>query len=765
MYFSYVWAAIAKHNIYGEKMFKQPMGNLSDAIEMGLNEEEFNRINEILGRQPNYTELSIFSVMWSEHCSYKNSILELKKLPRGGKRCLVEAGEENAGLIDINDGHAIAFKIESHNHPSAVEPYQGAATGVGGIMRDIFTMGARPLASLNSLRFGPIEESAKNRHLFENVVKGIGDYGNCIGVPTIAGEVYFEDSYSDNCLVNAMTIGLVDADKTASATAGKGANPVFIFGATTGRDGIHGATFASEELTEESEEKKSSVQVGDPFMEKLLLEATLEMIEEDILVGIQDMGAAGITCSTTEMSGKTGSGMNIDLEKVPQRETGMHPYEIMLSESQERMLAVVKKGQEKRIKEICDKWDIICEEIGIVTDNGKVTIYWHGEQVAEVPAYDLVLGGGAPVYKREFKKPSYIDQKHQYDVKKHINDKQIKDNFITVMTSSNIISRNWIYSQFDTQVRTNTIILPGGDASVFRIKGTNKAIASKVDCNGRYVYLNPNRGTQIAVAEAARNVVCTGAEPLAITNNLNFGNPYSPEMFYLFREAVDGMRKACEVFDTPVTGGNVSFYNESNRMAVYPTPSIGMLGLLENYKLARTSWFKKSGDMIYLVGAKTKSELGASEWLKSVHGLVEGDCPDIDLDFEKSLHTFVRKAIANGFVASAHDCSDGGLVVALAEACIQGSESSIGAKISVEMNALSQTELLFSETQSRVVISVPTDQDELFRALISKEKFPVEHIGTVGGDSLRINDFFDIKVEEFRDLYMNQMSKIMSKDK
>ena len=741
-------------------MFEQPMGTLEDALGMGLLKEEFERINEILGRQPNYTELSIFSVMWSEHCSYKNSINELKKLPRGGERCLVEAGEENAGLIDIGDGDALAFKIESHNHPSAVEPYQGAATGVGGIMRDIFTMGARPLAALNSLRFGKLENNPRNRYLFENVVKGIGDYGNCLGIPTIAGEVYFEESYTDNPLVNAMTLGVMDASKMASATAGKGANPVFIFGSTTGRDGIHGATFASVELSEESEENKSSVQVGDPFMEKLLLEATLEMIDAGFLVGIQDMGAAGITCSTSEMSGKTGSGMKIDLEKVPLREEGMHPYEIMLSESQERMLAVVEKGREQEIYDICEKWDILCAEIGVVTDDGHVEILWHGDRVAKVPAYDLVLGGGAPVYEREYKRPEYMDKKHAFDFST-LPKTDVKEDFIKLMSSTNVVSRRWIYEQFDTQVRTNTVVLPGGDASVIRLKDSDKAIASKVDCNGRYVYLNPNKGTQIAVTEAARNVACTGAEPLAITNNLNFGNPYDPEMFYLLREAVDGMRQACETYNTPVTGGNVSFYNESENMAVYPTPSIGMVGLLDHHKFAMTSWFKAEGDLIYLVGANTKAELGGSEWLKVVHDKVEGDCPDVDLDYAHKLHDFIRRAICNSFVASAHDCAEGGLAVALAESCIQSKKHTIGATVTIDSD-LTETELLFSETQSRIIVSVAPAQQELFEAFVASSKMDAMQIGTVGGTSLKINTL-EIDVEEFNDSYQNTISRIMSK--
>ncbi len=743
-------------------MFKQPMGTLDHAIEMGLNEEEFKRINEILGRQPNYTELSIFSVMWSEHCSYKNSILQLKTLPRGGERCLVEAGEENAGLIDIGDGKALAFKIESHNHPSAIEPYQGAATGVGGIMRDIFTMGARPLAALNSLRFGEIKNNNRNRYLFEKVVKGIGDYGNCLGIPTIAGEVYFEDCYSDNPLVNAMTLGVMEAKHMASATAGKGSNPVFIFGSTTGRDGIHGATFASIELTEESESKKSSVQVGDPFMEKLLLEATLELIESGILIGIQDMGAAGITCSTTEMSGKTGSGMNIDLEKVPLREDGMNPYEIMLSESQERMLAVVKKGQEEIIRQICNKWDILCEEIGVVTDDGLVTVNFNGEQVAQVPAFDLVLGGGAPVYTRDTKKPSYIDKKKEYDLSS-LPDTNPQEDFIKLLSSSNIVSRNWIYSQFDTQVRTNTTILPGGDASMIRVKGTQKAIAAKIDCNARYVYLNPKQGTSIAVAEAARNVSCTGAEPLAITNNLNFGNPYDPEMYYLFTESILGMKEACEVFHTPVTGGNVSFYNESEKSAVYPTPTIGMVGLLEDYSKAVHSHFKNIGDIVLVIGKETKPELGASEWLKAIHELVEGEIPSINLEYEKSLQDALRKLIANGLINSAHDCAEGGLSIALLECCIKSKNENLGINANVK-TSLNPTQFLFSETQSRIIVSLSPEKLDQVCSFLSETNINYENIGTVIEDGFKINNDIQFKsIEQISDIYLSTLSKIMDK--
>ncbi len=737
----------------------EPKVTLELALQHGLTEEEFERIKEILGRVPTYTELGIFSVMWSEHCSYKNSIAELKKLPRSGGRLLVSAGEENAGLVDIGDGLAICFKIESHNHPSAVEPYQGAATGVGGIMRDIFTMGARPIAALDSLRFGNLDKP-RNRYLFDGVVRGIADYGNCLGVPTVAGEVYFEDCYTGNPLVNAMTVGLVKHQETASAVARGEGNPVFIIGSRTGRDGIHGATFASEELSEDNEERRPNVQVGDPFTEKLLLEATLEMIQARILVGIQDMGAAGITCSTTEMSAKGNSGMVIDLDKVPVREEGMSAYEIMLSESQERMLAVVKKGQEAKMREICRKWELICEEVGYVTDEPLLKVYHHGKKVAEVPPYYCVLGGGAPVYHREYQRPEYLDTIHQYDFTRLEPIVDLREAFVKVFSSLNIVSKRWVYEQYDHMVQTNTAVLPGGDAAVVRIKGTRKAIAMKTDGNGRYVYLNPRRGAQIAVAEAARNVVCTGAEPLAITNCLNFGNPYKPEMFYLFREAVAGMGEACRVFNTPVTGGNVSFYNESPDSAVYPTPVIGMVGLIEDIDYITTANFKQAGDLIYLIG-ETKPEIGGSEFLKEYYGAVMGDAPEIDLELEKRMQATLLQAIRKGWIKSAHDCSDGGVAVALAESCIIQRESPIGATILTEWITMRPEWWMFSETQSRVVVSIQPEDRPEFEQFFRKNDIPVFLIGTVGGDELRFQHWFSISLEELQEIYYRTIEKIM----
>ncbi len=595
---------------------QDPIVNLELAKELGLTEDEYNLVIKILGRIPTYTELGIYSVMWSEHCSYKSSILEIKKLPRSGGRLLVSAGEENAGLVDIGDGLAVAFKIESHNHPSAVEPYQGAATGVGGILRDIFTMGARPIAALNSLRFGeiitplaPLEGGKagsngfdRTKYLFKNVVKGIGDYGNCFGVPTVSGEIYFDDSYKDNPLVNAMAVGIVKTNQVAKAIAKGEGNPVFIVGSSTGRDGIHGATFASEEISEKSESKRPSVQVGDPFTEKLLMEASLELIRSGTIIGMQDMGAAGITCSTSEMSAKGNAGMEINLDLVPVREEKMSAYEIMLSESQERMLVVIEKGKEGTAKQIFEKWDLNCVEVGKVTNDGRLKVHYQGKLVADVPAETLVLGGGAPVYVRESKEPEYLKTIKQFDYTSLKEPNDLNDVLLKLLSSPNIANKNWVYEQYDTQVRTNTVILPGGDASVMRIKDTNKALSMKTDCNGRYVYLNPYKGGLIAVCESARNVACTGAEPVAVTNCLNFGNPYKPEVFHMFREAVRGIGDACRVLNTPVTGGNVSFYNESPDYAVYPTPVIGMMGIMDDIKHVTTSYFKDKDDIIAVIG-------------------------------------------------------------------------------------------------------------------------------------------------------------------
>ncbi|OIO16020.1 MAG: phosphoribosylformylglycinamidine synthase II [Ignavibacteria bacterium CG1_02_37_35] len=735
----------------------EPEITLALAIEHGLNEEEYEKICKILGRTPNFTELGIFSVMWSEHCSYKNSIALLKTLPRSGGKLLVGAGEENAGLVDIGDGLAVAFKIESHNHPSAVEPYQGAATGVGGIMRDIFTMGARPIASLNSLRFGSLKD-ARTRYLFNGVVKGIGDYGNSFGVPTVAGEVYFDECYQGNPLVNAMAVGIVKVGQTASATAEGEGNPVMIVGSSTGRDGIHGATFASVEISEESEAKRTSVQVGDPFTEKLLLEASLEIIKEDLIVGIQDMGAAGISCSTSEMSAKGKSGMKIDLSKVPLREAGMSAYEIMLSESQERMLVVAKKGWEDRVKEIFEKWDLHCEIIGTVTTNGKLEIEYHGEKKAELPAYELVLGGGAPVYHRETVEPQYLFETRNYPLDSVPQPENLSETFLKVFSSPNIVSKKWVYEQYDSMVRTNTVVGPGCDAAVVRIKGTNKAVVMKTDCNGRYVYLNPKEGTKIAVAESARNVVCSGGTPLAITNCLNFGNPYKPEIYWQFTKANEGLGEACRYFDTPVTGGNVSFYNESPDTSVYPTPVIGMVGLIEDCNYVMTSYFKNEGDLIYLLGEDFE-EIGGSEYLKVIHGVVAGEIPKIDLPKEKQLHEIVLELISKKLINSAHDVSDGGIITALAECCVMKESKQFGAEISIQI--LTREDLsLFSESQSRVIVSVPAEKKEEFDALLFGKFFPVARIGKVGGNSFLLNGH-KINLLLLSNIYFNTISKLM----
>jgi phosphoribosylformylglycinamidine synthase len=740
----------------------EPEVNLGLAIEHGLNEDEYDRIIKILGRIPTFTELGIFSVMWSEHCSYKNSIAQLKTLPRSGGRLLVGAGEENAGLVDIGDGLAIAFKIESHNHPSAVEPYQGAATGVGGIMRDIFTMGARPIASLNSLRFGTLD-NARTRYLFAGVVKGIGDYGNSFGVPTVAGEVYFDESYQGNPLVNAMAVGIVKTSAFASAVAKGEGNPVMIVGSSTGRDGIHGATFASEELSEKSESKRPAVQVGDPFTEKLLLEASLEIIRNGYLIGIQDMGAAGITCSSSEMSAKGNSGMKIDLNKVPLREEGMSAYEIMLSESQERMLCVVKKGYEDRVRDVFEKWDLHCEIIGEVINEDKLFINYNGGLKAELPPFELVLGGGAPVYTREQKEPSYLKNFRAFDFSILPKPKNIQETFLKVFSSPNIASKRWVYEQYDSMVRTNTIVGPGCDAAVIYIKRTNKALAMKTDCNARYVYLNPKEGAKIAVAESARNIVCSGGVPLAITNCLNFGNPYKPEIFWQFAQAVEGMGEACRYFDTPVTGGNVSFYNESTDRAVYPTPTIGMVGLVEDLSHITTSYFKDEGDLIYLLG-DDKEEIGGSEYLNVIHKIVAGDSPRLDLLEEKKLQDAVLELIRKNMINSAHDVSEGGIVCAIAECCIIDNEKRIGGEVKFSIKSREDF-AYFSESQTRIIVSVSKSKKDEFEKFLKSSNQLFTELGIVGGSYLKINDDINVNLKDLADLYFNTIPRIMSGEK
>ena len=694
--------------------------------EHGLTKQEYGWILERLGRVPTITELGIYSVMWSEHCSYKNSIAVLKTLPREGEALLVGAGDENAGLVDIGDGLAVAFKIESHNHPSAVEPYQGAATGVGGIHRDIFTMGARPICALNSLRFGSLERS-RVRYLFDGVVRGIGDYGNSFGVPTVAGEVYFDPAYEGNPLVNAMSVGIVKTDATASAIAKGAGNKVFIVGSATGRDGIHGATFASEEISEESEKKRPSVQVGDPFTEKLLLEATLEALAADVVVGIQDMGAAGITCSSCEMSAKGGAGMRLNLDHVPVREPDMTAYEIMLSESQERMLLVCVPGKEEELQSIFEKWDLHAVCIGEVTDTGRVQVHYKGEQVADVEADHLVLGGGAPIYHRESSRPKYLDTTSILPDLADVQVHEVESVLMRLLGAPNIASKQWVFEQYDTMVRTGTVGGPGAsDAAVVRIKGSKKGLAVKTDCNGRYIYLNPRKGGQIAVAEAARNVVCAGGRPLAITNCLNFGNPYKPEVYWTFKEAVGGMSDACKTFNTPVTGGNVSFYNENPEGAVYPTPTIGMLGLVEDVETHATqSGFRHAGDPIYLLSPKTwnfrgqHQEIAATEYLSSIHGQICGDAPHMDLAEEQAVQAAALALIQEGVIASAHDIADGGLLVALAE-CVLFTEA-MGADILLSPRGDFRLDaLLFGEAQSRIILSISASEVERMQTILGE---------------------------------------------
>ncbi|MBC8213313.1 MAG: phosphoribosylformylglycinamidine synthase subunit PurL [Candidatus Marinimicrobia bacterium] len=735
-----------------------PKVTLEIATEHGLKKEEYKKIQHILGRDPNYVELGVYSVMWSEHCSYKSSIKMLKTLPRSGDRLLVEAGEENAGLIDIGDGKAVAFKIESHNHPSAIEPYQGAATGVGGIMRDIFTMGARPLVSMNSLRFGSLENS-RNRFLLEHVVEGIADYGNCLGIPTLGGEVVIEDSYAGNPLINAYSLGIVDTNHIASAIAKGTGNPVYIVGSKTGRDGIHGATFASVELTAESESRKSNVQVGDPFKEKLLLEASLELCKKSWLVGIQDMGAAGITCSSSEMSAKGECGITIDINKVPRREPNMNAYELLLSESQERMLVVIEKGFDKELKEIFEKWDLDCTQIGNVNDTGMIKVYEDGELICDVPSETLVLGGGAPQYDMPVSEPVYLDKANQFDIHNLEEITEYNKSLVTLLSSPNITSKRWVYNQYDSTVRTNTVQAPGGDAGVIRIKDSQKALAMSTDCNGRFVYLNPRLGGQIAVAEAARNVVCAGGEPMAITNCLNFGNPEDPEVYWQFKEAVTGMGEACRSFNTPVTGGNVSFYNESTESAVYPTPVIGMVGLLDDVAQSTTMEFKDSGDFIVSIGSINGS-LGGSEYLKTIHKRIEGPIPPLNLEFEMRVQDICLEAIKSGLVKSAHDLSDGGLGVNIAESVIK-SKSGLGAKINFARK-LRNDELLFGECQSVIIVSIAEKHLIDLVTIAQQYDVPTQTIGRVIDEpKLVINDLINIDRDSLEDAYHNSFEKIM----
>ncbi|GGG04080.1 phosphoribosylformylglycinamidine synthase subunit PurL [Paenibacillus aceti] len=699
--------------------------------QMGVSDSEYELICGFLGRKPNYTEIGVFSVMWSEHCAYKNSKPLLRRFPTSGPRVLMGPGE-GAGIVDIGDNQAVVFKIESHNHPSAVEPYQGAATGVGGIIRDIFSMGARPIASLNSLRFGKLE-SDRVKYLFEHVVSGIAGYGNCIGIPTVGGEVVFDESYDGNPLVNAMCVGLIDHDKIQRGVAKGVGNPVFYVGPPTGRDGIHGATFASEELTEESEAKRTAVQVGDPFMEKLVMEACLELIDTGIVLGIQDMGAAGLTCSSAEMASKAGNGLELYLDAVPQREEGMTAYEMMLSESQERMLFVVEPKDEAQAREIFERWGVICAKVGKVTDDGRLKLIHHGEVVGDMPVTALV--DECPIYNKPSSVPAYYEENANIDTLRYEEVRDLNGALDQVLSSPSVASKAWVYNQYDYMVRTSTAVRPGSDAAVVTVHGTRKALAMTTDCNGRFVYLDPEIGGKIAVSEAARNIVCSGAEPLAITDNLNFGSPEKPDIFWQMEKAVDGMAEACRVLDTPVIGGNVSLYNENSKGAIYPTPVVGMVGLVHDTDHITTQGFKNEGDVVLLLG-DTYGELGGSEFQAVVHGVTEGRPPQLDLNKEKSLINAVLKATQSGLVQSAHDLSEGGLAVALAESCISGG---LGAQVELHASDLRADIALFSESQSRILLSASPNQADELEQLIIQHGVPVRVIGRVEGKDLVIH--------------------------
>jgi phosphoribosylformylglycinamidine synthase subunit PurL len=737
------------------KTVDQP-ATLEQAKKLGLLEEEYNKICDILSRKPNFTELSIFSVMWSEHCSYKNSILQLKRLPKEGKRVLAAAGEENAGLMDIGDGLAVCFKIESHNHPSAIEPYQGAATGVGGIHRDIFTMGARPICSLNSLRFGNLD-LAKTKHLLKGVVKGIGDYGNAFGVPTVGGEVYFDDCYNTNPLVNAMSVGIVKIGETASAVASGPGNPVFIVGSTTGKDGIHGATFASGDITENSANDLPSVQVGDPFTEKLLLEASLEVIQSGAVVGMQDMGAAGITCSTSEMSAKSGTGMDIWLDKVPTRQENMKDWEILLSESQERMLIVVEKGKEQLALDVFAKWDLQCVEIGVVTDTGILNYYMDGALAASVPAQPLVLGGGAPVYQREQRLPAYVELIEDYHIDKIEQPEDLWEVFSFLCGLPSIASKRWITQQYDSMVgAANMSTNRPSDAAVVAIKGTKKALAVTTDCNSRYIKSDPLAGTALAVAEAARNIACSGGEPLGVTNCLNFGNPYRPEVYWQFASAIEGMRLACNAFKTPVTGGNVSFYNQSTDDGpVDPTPTIGMVGLLDDAEKQMMGLeFRKPGDLIYLLGHIVE-DINCSEYVYHYHKVKLSPAPYVNLDEEVALCKALRKVIKAGLIKSAHDVSEGGLAICLLES---GFPNNLGCNILLD-DSLRADAFLFGEAGGRVVVSVSTRDQDAFEDMMETTGVPMLVLGEVTDGNIDVDDEDFGHISEYKEVYMNALEK------
>jgi phosphoribosylformylglycinamidine synthase II len=728
------------------------------AKELGLLPSEYDQIKDILGRIPNFTELSVFAVMWSEHCSYKNSIQWLKKLPKDGPHMLVKAGEENAGLVDIGDGLACCFKIESHNHPSAVEPFQGAATGVGGINRDIFTMGARPIAQLNSLRFGN-PATNRTKWIAKGVVKGISSYGNSFGIPTVGGEVYFDDCYEQNPLVNAFSAGIVEVGKQISAKAGGPGNPVFIVGSSTGRDGIHGAAFASKDLSKDSANDIPSVQVGDPFQEKLLLEASMDLAEIDAIVGMQDMGAAGITCSTSEMSAGGNVGMDIDLDKVPTRQAGMTPWEILLSESQERMLVVVKKGREADVMAIFAKWDIHCEHIGVVTEGPMVRFQWNDQLVCEIPADSLVLGGGAPVYDREYSEPAYYQQYQQFDINDVKEPEDLKAIAYQMVALPNIASKRWVYEQYDSMVGTVNRSTNGvSDASVINIKGSNRALAMSVDCNSRYVHADPEVGTMIAVSECARNITCSGGTPSAITNCLNFGNPYNPEVYWQFVGAIKGMSKACLAFNTPVTGGNVSFYNQTEVddkvEPVFPTPTIAMIGLIEDAKHVTTLGFKEKGHLIYMLGT-SRDDISSSQYLVKLHGVEASPAPFFNLDEEKALQSQLNMLIRKDVIQSAHDVTEGGLFITLLESAM---DNDLGFDMTTA-SEFREDAYLFGEAQSRIVITVSEEDDDDFIDLMMMNGFPFDLLGHVTKGDIRIDEKSWGEVSDFKDIYDNALAK------
>ena len=728
------------------------------ARQLRLTEEEFELIKKKLGRTPNFNELCAFSGMWSEHCSYKNSIKWLKTLPREGGRMLVKAGEENAGLMDIGDGYGVVFKIESHNHPSAIEPFQGAATGVGGIHRDIFTMGARPIAALNSLRFGNLEED-KTQHLLAGVVHGIGHYGNCFGVPTVGGEIYFDECYHTNPLVNAMSVGIVKVGETVSATAEGLGNPVMYVGSATGKDGIGGASFASADITEESAEELPAVQVGDPFQEKKLLEACLEVIATGAVVGMQDMGAAGIICSTAEMSAKGEVGMRIDLDKVPTRQANMKAWELLLSESQERMLLVVEKGRENEVKKVFDKWDLESAVIGEVTDDGLLRFYINGNLEAEIPAQELVLGGGAPQYNREYKEPAYFNEIKKFDSNKISEPKDLKSVAEKLVQLPTIASKRWIFHQYDSMVGTaNTSTNSPSDAAIVLVRETGKGLAVTVDCNSRFVFADPYKGAMIAVAEAARNIVCSGGIPLGVTNCLNFGNPYDPEVYYQFVNSVKGMGEACKKFDTPVTGGNVSFYNQNPEGPVYPTPTIGMVGLIEDLNNKMTLDFKEEGDEIFLIGTP-QNDINSSAYLSKIHGIEFSPAPHFDLNEEYQLQQTIKELISYNLIQSAHDISEGGLFITLLES---GFYRNLGFDVDAAVAGIRQDAFWFGEAQSRVVVSVSAAQVDQFTSFLEKSGSKYLRLGIVTDGAVKINNQDWNTIDQWKDLYDTAIEKHLS---